>query len=692
MKKSEIPNRTKETILKDKLDKAISSNQKLKVRIKQVNDLLYSIDQGLIQFGKSLVIKDEISMKTIDLFQMDVRNCLFPNILYPDDNKNNSFLNKILPKIISEKNRNKRNILLSLLPKELKLNAKPISLTYKLIENSNSDVKFIVIIHDLSDIEEIEDKKNIEIKKLNRIINISNGYNDFMLIYNDYINFFIQEIFLIIDNSKTSNQFKILEIFRKVHTFKGSFSQFSLVTLADKLHSFESKIEKEKERLALLDSASLLQFISKYNFIGWLDSEMKEIKAILGKDYFKSDSKVTISREKVYKIHDKIKEKVSKFKAKEILPYVLDILNIPFESMFHYFQEYLVSLAVSQNKSINLPRITGGDFLIDVKKFNPFVKSLIHIFRNSISHGIENPEERELKNKNEFGNIDIFLGKNTDEMYVMIIDDGRGIDEEKIKNKLLLKNIFPKNELAKMDKYELYKQIFNDGFTTDDNPTDLSGRGMGLSSVKAEVDKLGGSVKIESNLNEGTSFIFTFPFIDLSKEKTKISTYNIVEQTVDTLKELITEELNINILEHEENFVITKTLELELSKFNAFLNITGVLKGSFVLSVDLDFAKRMTEVFLDTDDLDSITSSGESILETYESVTSEYSNIIIGNSLKKFKQVENLIEIDSPYTITSQNSIIKYPNSKVYKCDIHTDIGVIKIYFISNSDIDTFII
>ena len=694
MKKDKNKDNTIEKdLLIKKLNIVLEENISLKKNIKQKNNILYNIEQGLLLFDKSLIVKDEISMKAIELFQMDIRESYFPDILYPLDEEKNKFLAKILPKILSEKNKSKREIYLSLLTRKMTLNGISIEIIYKIITNSLNELEMIVIITDLSELEHVEEEKKLEIEKLNRIITISNGYNDFMIIYNEYIQFFVRDIFLIIDDKEVSNIQKVLEIFRKVHTFKGNFSQFNLTTLANNLHKFETEIEKNKESLSNQNSAELLKFISRKNFIGWLDREMKDVKLVLGHDYFKSASKITIGRDKVYEIHDLIKERVSKHKANEILPFLLDILKIPLSSMFQYFQDYLVSLASSQNKRINLPKIIGGDFLIDTKRFNPFVKSLVHIFRNCISHGIETPEERVLNDKKEFGNIDIYLGKNSDNLYIMINDDGRGIDEKAIKNKLLEKKLFTEKQLRKMSDSKILEQIFNEGFSTQEKTTELSGRGMGLSAVKTEVDKLNGTIDIESNVNTGTSFIFNFPYIDLSKKKHKTSIFDIMESTVDTLHDLIVKEINIKIIENENNFIISKTPKLELNNITAILNTVGVLKGAFVLSVTKELAKKMAEVFIGSDYSESLTnSSKESIIETYESATAEYSNIIIGNSIKKFKNIENLMDISSPYTIISEQTTIKYLNSKVYYSDIHTDFGIVKLYFISDSDIEDLII
>ncbi len=146
--------------------------------------------------------------------------------------------------------------------------------------------------------------------------------------------------------------------------------------------------------------------------------------------------------------------------------------------------------------------IIGDEDIFLPKELKNFMNSLGHVFRNAISHGIEDEEIRVDLNKSERGAISCSFSKERDELKIIISDDGSGIDVDKIKEKAGNKNMSDK---------EAYSFIFKDNFSTNDEVSEVSGRGVGLSAVKNELDLLNGNIEIYSELNIGTRFIFTIP-------------------------------------------------------------------------------------------------------------------------------------------------------------------------------------
>jgi two-component system chemotaxis sensor kinase CheA len=137
----------------------------------------------------------------------------------------------------------------------------------------------------------------------------------------------------------------------------------------------------------------------------------------------------------------------------------------------------------------------------------------INVFRNSVAHGIEDSEKRLELNKDEIGSIVCKIEPKDDYVNIIIQDDGAGIDIEKIKQKAKEHNI----DTANMSESEILELIFMDNFSTANSVDEISGRGVGLGAVKSEIEKLGGSLKIETELNKGSSFIFTLPKEKVSK-------------------------------------------------------------------------------------------------------------------------------------------------------------------------------
>lgn len=132
-----------------------------------------------------------------------------------------------------------------------------------------------------------------------------------------------------------------------------------------------------------------------------------------------------------------------------------------------------------------------------------FCKTLIHLFRNAVDHGIETPDERLDAGKEEQGRLACQIDGQNGWIMISISDDGRGIDAEKLLAKA--------NHLGIICQDDPSRLIFEDGFSTKEQVSALSGRGVGLSAVKAECKKLGGYIDIETTIGQGTVFHFFLP-------------------------------------------------------------------------------------------------------------------------------------------------------------------------------------
>jgi two-component system chemotaxis sensor kinase CheA len=136
---------------------------------------------------------------------------------------------------------------------------------------------------------------------------------------------------------------------------------------------------------------------------------------------------------------------------------------------------------------------------------------LIHLLRNSADHGIEMPQEREKTGKNVTGQIKMNALRHGNQIIIEVIDDGAGIDPEKVKDAALRKGFANQAELDKMNKEQLINMIFLPGFSTAKVVTETSGRGVGMDVVKTKISALGGTVHIESQIGKGTKTIIKLP-------------------------------------------------------------------------------------------------------------------------------------------------------------------------------------
>lgn len=134
---------------------------------------------------------------------------------------------------------------------------------------------------------------------------------------------------------------------------------------------------------------------------------------------------------------------------------------------------------------------------------------LLHLIRNSIDHAIEKPAERRRNGKRKTGKITINFLKENDDLKIIVADDGRGIDAEKIKLKAIGDGLISEDDV--LDKWEILNLIFLSGISTAENITDISGRGVGLNAVKKIVEDAGGIIKVESRKEIGTTFEIVLP-------------------------------------------------------------------------------------------------------------------------------------------------------------------------------------
>jgi two-component system, chemotaxis family, sensor kinase CheA len=178
---------------------------------------------------------------------------------------------------------------------------------------------------------------------------------------------------------------------------------------------------------------------------------------------------------------------------------------LPLTTVLNLFPRMVRDLAKTQSKEINLT-IEGGDLFLDKRLLEEIKDPLMHILRNAIDHGIETPAERQQQGKLPTATLKIQVRQTGDRTTIEISDDGRGLDLKQIKAKAIERGLHTEAELASMSVDRIQSLIFAPGFSTRSRVTELSGRGVGLDIVRTNIERLKGSVEIESMLNRGCTF------------------------------------------------------------------------------------------------------------------------------------------------------------------------------------------
>lgn len=181
---------------------------------------------------------------------------------------------------------------------------------------------------------------------------------------------------------------------------------------------------------------------------------------------------------------------------------VKNVRILPLATVFHLFGRMVRDIAQEKGKEIDL-EILGSETGTDKKIIEEIKNPLIHIIRNAIDHGIETPEERMALGKNPRGKIILSARPAGNKIIIEIQDDGRGLNLAKIREKAIQKGFLTTEEINSMTDEQLTNIIFAPGFSTGDEITNISGRGIGLDVVQTKIAQLNGRVKMISEVNKG---------------------------------------------------------------------------------------------------------------------------------------------------------------------------------------------
>lgn len=210
-------------------------------------------------------------------------------------------------------------------------------------------------------------------------------------------------------------------------------------------------------------------------------------------------------------IDNGLKEAVSSMDrtSRQIQEEVMNIRMMPVGPIFNQFHRYVRDLNLELNKEVKLV-LKGETTEIDKNMLEQLSDPLKHIIRNSMDHGIEKTKEIRIeRGKPEFGTITMSAAHQEGHVVIEVSDDGNGLNKERIYNKAIEKGLLSKD--GKYTDAEIYRTIFSPGLSTAEKITDISGRGVGMDVVRANVEKMKGKIEIKSEEGKGSTFIIKLP-------------------------------------------------------------------------------------------------------------------------------------------------------------------------------------
>jgi two-component system, chemotaxis family, sensor kinase CheA len=192
----------------------------------------------------------------------------------------------------------------------------------------------------------------------------------------------------------------------------------------------------------------------------------------------------------------------------ELQEEIMKIRMVPVGPTFRQYIRTARDVATAHGKIARLV-IEGGDVEVDTRVIEHLKDPITHMIRNALDHGIESPEERKRIGKDPCGQITLRAYHVSGSIVIELIDDGAGVNRKRIEERALLRGII--EEAEKLTDQEIYRLIFEPGFSTAETVTDLSGRGVGMDIVRRNIETLRGSVSVESRSGEGTTITIRLP-------------------------------------------------------------------------------------------------------------------------------------------------------------------------------------
>jgi two-component system, chemotaxis family, sensor kinase CheA len=189
---------------------------------------------------------------------------------------------------------------------------------------------------------------------------------------------------------------------------------------------------------------------------------------------------------------------------------VRSMRRLPLSTVFALFPRMLRDLAKDQGKKVELV-IEGGDIHVDKRILEEMKDPLMHLIRNAIDHGIEPPAERERLGKPRSATVRLCATRENASVQLTVQDDGRGLDTAKIVQEARTRGLHDEATLAAMTPAQLQQLVFMPGFTTSTFVTELSGRGVGLDVVRVNVERMKGSIHLESTTGQGLTVKLRLP-------------------------------------------------------------------------------------------------------------------------------------------------------------------------------------
>ncbi len=484
-------------------DALLATNTALTDAQGAVRNLLDNADQGFLTVTRDLRVEEQSSAACVAILGEVPAGKLITDLLCGNTSRNaKSAMYATLESVFRERTDYIRDLKISLLPTTFDIDQKSVTTSYKFLRDSG---RLMLILTDVTQTTLLTEAVERERQRLEMIVLATTEGEAFAALVNDYQKFLTDELPLLFTLIGTPGVRGDLQ--RRIHTYKGLLAQFSFHRSPRSLHELEAGLSAESP-------GTVQDVLRPDSLVAELKRDLENVTDVLGSDFTSSGRRIFLPQDQLQTMKQAAKNFLTGAEARTMSPQLRRLLerlaglgSLDVKSALALHGRGATALAARLDKRLAPIQFCGDDAGLPPELYGEFFRSLVHVFRNAVDHGLETPEERVLRGKPAEGTISCHVRNDRAWLEILIQDDGRGVNRSALENKLFAAGLEP----LRVRSLSLEDLVFCEGLSSRETASEVSGRGIGLAAVKTELDRLGGTVSVDTDPGAGTRFRFRLP-------------------------------------------------------------------------------------------------------------------------------------------------------------------------------------
>lgn len=450
--------------------------QEVAERTRAIRNILDNVTFGFLIIDREMRVQEGFTRSCAEIFAREVRaGDHFGELLGLSERERVHFflgVDQVFDDFLDEE------VSLGQLPKRFELDARVLQAEGRVVRAASGDVTGVLFT--LSDISSLERARQ-ESQHNGNLVRILRQRGAFMQ--------FVRDMHFTLATARAIDEQIVIR--RAVHTIKGNAASYGIQAVVDRAHELEEREHIMGESLEVLEDA--------------MRDFLEQNREVLAIDY---DEREEPSFEVSVEQLARLREFIGMEDNEEVLhAWISNIVKRPMQDLLGPVDVFIDKLAQRLEKDVRF-ELEGIETLVDVEQMRPIASNLNHLLRNAIDHGLEHPWERGAKPR--VGTIALRVEELDERYEIRVCDDGRGVDFERLAQRARELGVLS-SEGSPASKEELVELMFLDGVSATQIANEISGRGVGMSSVRMAVEQCGGEVQVMTTPGEGTEVLLSIP-------------------------------------------------------------------------------------------------------------------------------------------------------------------------------------